>query len=108
MKKQFDVLLSIEAKSFVKSLDVKLQRKVIYNIQKARQINDPRILKKLTDVIWEFRTRFGNQQIRLLAFGDPNNDALIICSHGFVKKTKKIPKAEIDKALAFRRRYQEL
>jgi phage-related protein len=33
------------------------------------------------------------------------NEALIICSHGFVKKTSKVPKTEIDKALKFRSIY---
>lgn len=105
MKRKFEVLLSEEARAFVKSLEAKVRRKVAYNIQKAREVNDPRILKKLTDEIWEFRTRFDNQQIRLLAFWDPNTNSLIICTHGFVKKTQKTPKSEIEKALAFRKKY---
>ena len=105
MKQKFDVLLSEEAKSFVKSLEAKLRKKVAYNIQKAREVNDPRILKKLTSEIWEFRTRFDRRQIRLLAFWDPKKNSLIICTHGFVKKTQKTPKAEIEKALEFRKKY---
>ena len=105
MKRRFEVLLSEEAKSFVESLEVKLQKKVVYNIQKARQVHDPRILKKLKNEIWEFRTRFDKQQIRLLAFWDPNKNSLIICTHGFVKKTQKTPKLEIEKAIAIRNRY---
>jgi len=58
MKKKFEVLLSEEAESFIKSLEVKVQKKVAYNIQRARKVNDPRILRKLTSEIWEFRTRF--------------------------------------------------
>ena len=105
MKKNFEVLLSDEAKAFIKSLDIKLQKKVAYNIQKSREVNDTKILKKLTDEIWEFRTRFDKQQIRLLAFWDPNIKSLIICTHGFVKKTQKTPKSEIKKALEFRKKY---
>jgi phage-related protein len=105
MNKNFEVLLSEEAKAFIKSLDIKLQKKVAYNIQKSREVNDTKILKKLTDEIWEFRTRFDKQQIRLLAFWDPNIKSLIICTHGFVKKTQKTPKAEIKKALEFRKMY---
>ena len=67
MSKNFDVLLSDEAKSFIKSLDIKLQKKITYNIQKSREVNDPKILKKLTDEIWEFRTRYDKHQFRLLA-----------------------------------------
>ena len=63
MSKNFDVLLTHEARKFIKSLDIKIQKKVAYNIQKSREINDSKILKKLTDQIWEFRTRFDKQQI---------------------------------------------
>ena len=105
MSKNFQVLLSEEAKTFIKSLDLKIQKKVAYNIQKAREVNDSKVLKKLTEEIWEFRTRYDKQQIRLLAFWDPNLKSLIICTHGFVKKTQKTPKSEINKALEFERMY---
>lgn len=108
MSKKFNVLLSDEAKAFIKSLDIKLQKKITYNIQKSREVNDPKILKKLTDEIWEFRTRYDKNQIRLLAFWDPNLKSLIICTHGFVKKSQKTPKHEIEKALEFRKRYLNL
>jgi phage-related protein len=105
MSKNFEVLLSKEAKAFIKSLDIKLQKKIAYNIQKSREVNDTKILKKLTDEIWEFRTRYDKQQIRLLAFWDPNLKSLIVCTHGFIKKTRKTPKSEIKKALEFRKKY---
>jgi|SRR6056297_3042385 len=105
MSKSFNVLLSEEARTFIKSLDIKLQKKIAYNIQKSREVNDSRILKKLTKEIWEFRTRYDKQQIRLLAFWDPNLNSLIICTHGFIKKTQKTPKSEIQRALEFRRKY---
>ena len=105
MSKNFEVLLSDEAKTFIKSLDIKLQKKVAYNIQKSREVNDTKILKKVTDEIWEFRTRYDKKQIRLLAFWDPNLKSLVICTHGFVKKTQKTPKSEIKKALECRKKY---
>lgn len=105
MRKNFDVLLSKEAELFIKSLDIKVQKKVIYNIQKSRAVNDQKILKKLNDDIWEFRTRYDKLQIRLLAFWDQEIKSLIICSHGFIKKTNKIPKKELEKAKAFRINY---
>jgi len=105
MNQNFEVLLSKEAKTFIKSLDIKLQKKIAYNIQKSREINDQKILKKLTDEIWEFRTRYDKQQIRLLAFWDPKLKSLIICTHGFIKKTQKTPKSEIKKAIEFRKKY---
>ena len=105
MNQNFEVLLSKEAKTFIKSLDIKLQKKIAYNIQKSREINDQKILKKLTDEIWEFRTRYDKRQIRLLAFWDPKLKSLIICTHGFIKKTQKTPKSEIKKAIEFRKKY---
>lgn len=105
MNKNFEVLLTEEAKAFIRSLDIKLQKKIAYNIQKSREVNDVKILKKLTDEIWEFRTRYDKQQIRLLAFWDPTLKSLIVCTHGFVKKTQKTPKSEIKKALEFRKKY---
>ncbi len=105
MKKNFNVLLSHETKEFIKSLDIKVQKKVVYNIQKSREVNDPKLLKKLTEQIWEFRTRYNKVQVRLLAFWDINKESMIICSHGFIKKTNKIPMREIEKALKFRSKY---
>ncbi len=61
MQKNFEVLISEEAKSFIKSLDLKIQKKVAYNIQKAREINDPKLFKKLNNEIWEFRTNYDKQ-----------------------------------------------
>ncbi len=108
MSKKFDVLLSEESKVFIKSLDLKLQKKVAYNIQKSREVNDPKIFKKLTNEIWEFKTRYEKYQIRFLAFWDPNRKSMVICTHGFIKKTQKTPKSEINKALEFRKRYLNL
>lgn len=105
MKKKFNVLISDEAKAFILSLDIKIQKKVVYNIQKSREVNDPKLLKKITKEIWEFRTRYQRTQIRLLAFWDLNKKSYIICSHGFIKKTSKTPKPEIIKAEEFRNKY---
>lgn len=105
MSNHFDVLLSEEVQTFIKSLDPKAQRKVAYNIQKSKRVRDTKILKKLNDDIWEFRIRYAKMQIRLLAFWDIESNALIICTNGFVKKTRKTPKLELEKAKEFRKRY---
>jgi hypothetical protein len=55
----------------------------------------------LGDEIFEFKA--GSQ--RVLYFYD--TDRLIICSHGFVKKTQKCPPWEKGAAVACRRRYFE-
>ena len=76
-----------------------------YNIQKSREVNDPKLLKKINESIWEFRTRSQNKQIRLLAFWDTTRKAFVICTHGFIKKTQKTPRSEIRKAEEYRKEY---
>jgi uncharacterized protein (TIGR01639 family) len=46
---------------FLDSLDEKTRDKIIYNIWKARQVNDNELFKKLQDEIWEFRTLFNKK-----------------------------------------------
>ncbi len=84
-------------------------QKVLYNIDKSRYINDPRLFKKLTKDIWEFRTRYNKLQYRLLAFWDKRDeqDTLVISTHGIIKKTDKVPKKEIEKALSIMESYFE-
>lgn len=110
MTHKFDVIFLENALDFIDSLDIKTRQKVIYNIDKARFINDPKLFKKLTDEIWEFRTKYGSLQYRLFAFWDKTKktETLVITTHGIVKKVDKIPKKEIDKALKIRDRYFEL
>ena len=100
MEPKFEVVFLEEAMVFLEELDEKARKKVIYNIDKSRYINDPKLFKKLTDEIWEFRTRFKKQQYRLFAFWDKRGDAetLVVSTHGLVKKTDKIPKKELAKA----------
>jgi len=80
---------------------------VLYNLWKARMINDSELFKKITNKIWEFRTRFIGNQIRLLPFMDKNSKQpkIIVCTHGFVKKGWKVPKQELDKALKIMKIY---
>jgi phage-related protein len=94
-------------KEFLDKLNAKIRKKVLYNAWKSTEINDPELFKKLNENIWEFRTKFLTKQIRLLAFWDKTEktDTLVIATHGFVKKTKKTPKTEIEKAEKIREQY---
>ena len=96
-----------EADEFIAKLDVKTARKVFYNIDLAEQTNDPKLFKKLHDNIWEFRTIYSGLQIRLLAFWDKTDksETLVIASLGFIKKTDKVPKSEIERAEKIRANY---
>jgi len=98
-----------EADGFIASLDPKAVKKVFYNIDLAEQTNNPKIFKKLQKDIWEFRTRYGGQQIRLLAFWDKTdgNETLVFATHGFIKKIDKVPSNEIGRAINIRTKYLE-
>ena len=86
---------------------MKSRQKIYYNIDKAKLGLDPKLFKKLTDEIWEFRTKYGGFQYRLFAFWDKreNTKTLVVSTHGIIKKVDKIPKADIEKAERIRKEY---
>lgn len=96
-----------EANEFLGKLDRKSASKLLYIIDVAEHKNDPRLFKKVRGEIWEFRSKYLGKQNRLLAFWDKTGkiETLVIATHGFVKKTKKIPTKEIDKAERIRQKY---
>ncbi len=98
-----------EADKFMASLDPKAARKVFYNIDLAELSNDPKLFKKLQKDIWGFRTNFGGQQIRPLAFWDKDNETetLVFATHGLIKKVDKMPANEIERAINIRKKYFE-
>ncbi|MDE7153723.1 MAG: type II toxin-antitoxin system RelE/ParE family toxin [Muribaculaceae bacterium] len=104
---KFKVLISEEVDKFLQTVSPKAKAKIFYNINLvAAGRMDKEIFKKLegTD-IWEFRTMFAGLAYRLLAFFDSREHALIITTHGFIKKTQKTPQKEIDRAKAIRTEY---
>lgn len=105
--KYFETRFLEEANKFISGLDPKTVRKIFYNIDLAEQTNDPRLLKKLQNDIWEFRTAYAGIQLRLLAFWDKtdNQETLVIATHGFIKKVDKVPKNEIDRATRLKNDY---
>ncbi|NDV59843.1 type II toxin-antitoxin system RelE/ParE family toxin [Bacteroides sp. 519] len=101
VKRKFEVAYLQEALEFLQDIEDKARDKIIYNIDKATYVMDPKLFKKLEDTdIWEFRTQYNNKQYRLLAFWDKTGekDTLVIATHGFIKKTDKTPLREIEKA----------
>ena len=107
MTEKFEIEFLEDALDFLIALEEKTQSKVMYNIEKAKFINDPKVFKKLRDNIWEFRTEYKRLQYRLLAFWDKRdvNKTLVVCTHGFVKKTDQVPSSEIDKAITLMRNH---
>lgn len=85
------------------------KKKIYYSLDKAKLENDPKLFKKLTNEIWEFRTLYQGVQYRLFAFWDKTekSETLVLSTHGIIKKVSKIPKAEIEKAMKIRAEYFE-
>jgi len=96
-----------EADKFISLLGRKSAGKVLYNIDLAEQTNDPRLFKKISHEIWEFRSTYMGKQFRLLAFWDKTGRAptLVFATHGFIKKGNKVPKKEIERAETIRQTY---
>jgi phage-related protein len=105
--KKFEIRLLKKAVKFLEGLDTEAKSKLLKNIEKAKDSQDSKLFKKLQDDIWEFRARVGNNQYRLLAFWDNRNNqnVLVICTHGFAKKTSEVPKQEIKIAKRMRKQY---
>ena len=107
LKPRFGVLFLENARRFLLELNEKPRTKVLYNLEKTRFLNDPRLFKKLNEEIWEFRTKFNGMQYRLLAFWDnqSRSGTWVIATHGFVKKTDKVPGNEVVRAEQLRKLY---
>ncbi|MFI3261634.1 MAG: type II toxin-antitoxin system RelE/ParE family toxin [Rikenellaceae bacterium] len=101
LKAKFKIVLHREAYEFLSQIDEKSRRKIKDNMYKASLCLDPKLLKKLTGEIWEFRTLYAGKQYRMLAFWDKRDgsNTLVIATHGFIKKVSKVPSKEIDKAV---------
>ncbi len=101
MKEKFKVEFLKEAIDFLAKLDEKTRDKIIFNIDRAKITEDKKLFKKLSPDIWVFRTLFNKKVYRLLAFWDKSvkTNTLVIATHGIIKKSNKIPKKEIEKAI---------
>jgi phage-related protein len=102
----FEVKYLDQATEFVRSIDRKAARKLLFNISKAQQVKDNTIFNKLLGTEnWEFRVIAEGMQYRLFAFWAKKDSVLVICTHGIVKKTQKTPIREIEKAEKMRIKY---
>jgi phage-related protein len=102
----FEIVYLNEATQFIRALDKKAVEKLLYCITYAKQTSDPDVFKKLVGTnIWEFRFIYRRVKYRLFSFWDTEKGALVVCTHGIVKKTDKTPQKEIDKAESIRKQY---
>lgn len=105
-KARFKIIYSDETIKFLNNLDEKAKTKIMYNVNKSKYVVDKELFKKLDNTdIWEFRTIYNGTTYRLFAFWDTDKEALVIATHGLIKKTQKTPHKEIAKAEEIRKQY---
>ena len=93
---------------FFDSLNAFQMRKTAWTLKVIQELEFvPRqYLKKLdgTDELWEVRVQAGSDKIRILGFIETGK--LIILTRGFIKKSEKIPKNEIELATERKKDYK--
>ena len=98
----------IPAEDFLLSLDKKMRAKILGIMgilqENGNQLREP-YSKHLGDGIFEIRGKVGNDISRVLYLF--YYDGKIVFTNGFVKKTQKTPKLEIQKAKVYRNDYIE-
>ena len=98
----------IPVEEFLDGLNIRMKAKSVGLIkilqEKGNLLREP-YSKPLGDGIFELRCKVGNNISRVLYFFYYNGK--IIMTNGFVKKTRKTPRAVIDRAKAYRDDYLE-
>lgn len=98
----------IPAEEFLDGLNIRMKTKLVGLIKilqkKGNLLREP-YSKPLGDGIFELRCKVGNDISRVLYFFYYNGK--IIMTNGFVKKTRKTPRAVINRAKAYRDDYLE-
>jgi len=75
--------------------------RIIISVEQIPQ----KFFKHIEDGIYEIRIKSGSNIYRLFCFFDEGK--LVILLHGFTKKTQKLPRKEIEKAIRLRKAYYE-
>ena len=92
------------AKEFILGLDMKMRAKILGMVkileEKGNQLREP-YSKHLEDGIFEIRGKVGTDITRILYFF--YYGGRIVLTNGFVKKTQKAPKQEIELAKMYRK-----
>ena len=93
--------------TFLDSLDKKMRAKALYGISILEEfgntLREPHS-KPIGDGLFELRIKFASDITRIFYFFVVNNK--IILTNGFVKKTPKTPKSEIEVARKYKADYE--
>jgi phage-related protein len=109
MSKPIEIILLPEADNFVDKIEKSARKKLFYAIRKTKMMIYGDWFEKMkgSKDIFEFRVKDSNKFFRLFAFWDRSgdNETLIVCTHGLIKKTNKTPKQDIEKAEMIKEKY---
>lgn len=92
---------------FLDSLDKKMRAKAIHEIlilkEAGNSLREP-YSKQIQDGIFELRIKFSSNISRIFYFFYINKKIVLLS--GFIKKTQKTPKLEIEKAISYKLDYE--
>ena len=96
------------AKEFLINLDVKMRAKIMRAVSRLEEngttLREP-FSKHLEDGIFELRATFNSSISRVLYFFFTGRT--VVLTNGFIKKTQKTPRTEIEKAKIYRADYMK-
>ena len=96
------------AEEFLNELDIKMRGKLVMTLkvlqEKGNRLREP-YSKHLEDGIFEVRGKVGTDISRVLYF--LYYGGRIVLTNGFIKKTQKTPRSEIEKAKLYRKDFME-
>lgn len=93
--------------AFLETLDPNVKRKIYYGLDllKCQAIISKKFVKYLKDGLFELRTEWEGNIYRTFFIFDGAN--VVVLFNGFQKKTQKLPKEELNKALKIKKEYYE-
>lgn len=110
----YDYYDAEEFKEFMQSLPSKVKFKVAISMKKIEEIGLAdsmlqKLVKKVEDNLYEIRVDTSGLFIRVFFFKKDNNNlsVLHVVTSAFKKKSNKLPKKEIEKAIQRRERYNK-
>ncbi|MFB9865650.1 type II toxin-antitoxin system RelE/ParE family toxin [Rufibacter immobilis] len=105
MQKPLQLEFMEDAEDFLDNLPDKDRDKFLTYFELVESGQMGTWFKKLSgqENLWEFRVK----SYRLFAFYSEQEDSLVICTHGFVKKQQRTPLKELKKAQSLKRTYHE-
>ncbi len=109
MSRKIEIVFLPGAEQFIEMVGVSARKKLFFALRKVKLRMYGEWFKKLkgTKDIFEVRIKDNNRFFRLFAFWDHSGETrtLVVCTHGFIKKTDKTPRREIEKAERIKENY---